>query len=46
MSKYDHQLEQDAVQWIEAILGGGTMKGAVGPDAVHQVLKDGVILGR
>jgi len=44
MSKYDANLEADAIQWIEAILGEGTMKGAQGPDQVQKVLKDGSIL--
>ena len=44
LSKYDANLEADAVQWIEAILGEGTMKGAEGPDQVQKVLKDGSIL--
>ena len=44
MGKYDPQLEADAVQWIEAILGEGTMKGAEGPDQVQKVLKDGSII--
>ena len=44
LSKYDANLEADAIQWIEAILGEGTMKGAEGPDQVQKVLKDGSIL--
>ena len=44
LSKYDPKLEADAIQWMEAILGEQTMKGAEGPDQVHKVLKDGSIL--
>ena len=44
LSKYDPKLEADSIQWIEAILGEGTMKGAEGPDQVQKVLKDGSIL--
>eukprot|EP00794_Sanderia_malayensis_P000091 gene91-695_t len=44
LSKYDMELERQAVEWIEAILGEGTMKGAEGPNEVHKVLKDGSIL--
>ncbi|XP_065057783.1 myophilin-like [Rhopilema esculentum] len=42
--KYDPKLEEDSIQWIEAILGEGTMQGAKGADAVQKVLKDGSIL--
>ena len=46
MGKYSPELEADAVQWINEILGEGTMKGAQGPDEVQKVLKDGSILCR
>lgn len=46
LEKYDRNLEADAVRWIEAILGEGTMQGAAGPDEVHKILKDGSVLCR
>ena len=46
LEKYDPELEKDAVTWIDALLGEGTMQGKEGPDEIHQVLKDGKILIR
>ena len=43
-SKYDPKLEQEAVQWIEKVLGEKVFAGAKGADAVQEKLKDGVIL--
>ena len=43
-SKYDPKLEQEAVQWIETVLGERVFAGASGADAVQEKLKDGVIL--
>ncbi|XP_065071495.1 myophilin-like [Rhopilema esculentum] len=43
-SKYDSGREREALQWIEAVLGERVFGGVQGSDAVHQKLKDGVIL--
>eukprot|EP00112_Aurelia_sp_Birch-Aquarium-sp1_P006769 Seg1740.3 transcript_id=Seg1740.3/GoldUCD/mRNA.D3Y31 product="Muscle-specific protein 20" protein_id=Seg1740.3/GoldUCD/D3Y31 len=42
--KYDPKLEKEATEWIEKVLGEKFFAGASGADAVHEKLKDGVIL--
>lgn len=42
--KYDLQAEQEAVEWINAVLGGTELSDAYGKDAVQEKLKDGIIL--
>lgn len=34
----------EATQWIEAVLKEDVFGGAKGPDALHEILKDGIIL--
>ena len=44
-AKYDPEMEQDALMWMEAVLDRpGIFEGVSGKDAVHQALMDGVIL--
>ena len=43
-SKYDPQREREAREWIEAVLHERVFGGASGADAVHEKLKDGIIL--
>ncbi len=43
--KYDPEMEQDALAWIEAVLDKpGLFDGISGARAVHEILKDGIIL--
>lgn len=43
-SKYNLNREKEALNWIEAVLGERLFGGVQGADAVHEKLKDGVIL--
>ena len=43
-SKYSLEREREAINWIEAVLGERLFAGVKGADAVHEKLKDGVIL--
>jgi len=44
-AKYDVESEQEALQWINAVLGDGTVGNDVtGKDNVNAVLKDGIVL--
>ena len=45
-AKYDVELEQQATQWIQDVVGGdaAALQGVSGASAVHEVLKDGAIL--
>jgi len=43
-AKYDDQCELEARQWIEAVLGEQVFGGQTGADAMHDILKDGIIL--
>ena len=43
-SKYSMEREKEALRWIEAVVGERLFTGVQGPDAVHEKLKDGVIL--
>ena len=43
-SKYDVKREKEALNWMEAVLGERLFPGVQGADAVHEKLKDGVIL--
>lgn len=43
-SKYDVKLEQEALRWMEAVLGEPLFAGVAGQDNVHEKLKDGTIL--
>ena len=45
-SKYSEESEQQAVWWIESVLGEEAFNGAVGPKEVHCALRDGRILCR
>ncbi|XP_031553101.1 muscle-specific protein 20-like [Actinia tenebrosa] len=45
-AKYDPELERQAIDWIEAVLGEKALGGASGQDGVHAALKDGIILCR
>ena len=42
--KYDIIAEQEAVDWINSVLGGTELGDAYGKDAVQEKLKDGIIL--
>ena len=43
-AKYDPQSEKEAVQWINAVLGGTELGNVSGRQAVQDKLRDGIIL--
>ncbi|XP_066922045.1 myophilin-like [Clytia hemisphaerica] len=44
-SKYDIESEREALEWIDAVLGGNSgLKGVTGKDNVQQALANGIIL--
>ena len=43
-SKYSLEREKEALNWVEAVMGERLFPGVQGADAVHEKLKDGVIL--
>ena len=43
-AKYDPELEQEARQWIEAVLGRNVFGDECGADHMHEVLGDGKVL--
>ena len=44
--KYDTVAEQEAVEWINNVLGGTELGDACGKDVVQDKLKDGMLLLR
>jgi hypothetical protein len=45
-AKYDTDQEDKAREWIEAVLGERVFEGREGLDAVHEVLRSGIVLCR
>ena len=43
-AKYDPELEQEARQWVEAVLGRNVFGDECGADHMHELLGDGKVL--